>query len=206
MWKSFFLFLTLAASRHAARASELHDLWHGQSLPYSHLPLNHALPGSRSFRVGRLPLIRQRQPSAGNNCRYLIYNMPVLRRSGAAARLSCLHIPVETDTPPHFPLCIGEITPPDIRFFRPFFMLKSKNPNVCNENAAFFQIAFSVKPALRSAYLTRAIIHESWTVCKSFLLRRHHFFVGIFVTIQSGQEKGRRKRCPERHLLQRRGH
>ena len=26
------------------------------------------------------------------------------------------------------------------------------------------------------------------------------------VTIQSGQEKGRRKRCPERHLLQRRGH
>ena len=26
------------------------------------------------------------------------------------------------------------------------------------------------------------------------------------VTIQSGQEKGRRKRCPERRLLQRRGH
>ena len=101
MWKSTFLFPSLTARRQAVRLGELHDLWHGQSLPYSHLPLNDALPGSRSFRVGRLPLIRQQQPSAGNNCRYLIYNVPVLWRSGAAARLSCLHIPVETGTPPY---------------------------------------------------------------------------------------------------------
>ena len=79
------------------RSGELHDVWHGQSLPYSHLPLNDALPGSRSFRVGRLPLIRQQQQQC---CCYLIYNLPVLWRSGAAARWSRLHTPVETLTPP----------------------------------------------------------------------------------------------------------
>ena len=85
------------ANRHAVRSGELHDVWHGQSLPYSHLPLNDALPGSRSFRVGRLPLIRQQQQQC---CCYLIYKLPVLWRSGAAARWSRLHTPVETGTPP----------------------------------------------------------------------------------------------------------
>lgn len=92
------LFPSLTADRHAVRSGELHDVWHGQSLPYAHLPLNDALPGSRSFRVGRLPLIRQQQQQC---CCYLIYNLPVLWRSGAAARLSRLHTPVETLTPPH---------------------------------------------------------------------------------------------------------
>jgi len=80
-------------------------VWHGQSLPYAHLPLNDALPGSRSFRVGRLPLVRQQQQQC---CCYLIYNLPVLWRSGAAARWSRLHTPVETLTPPDVsqsPLC-----------------------------------------------------------------------------------------------------
>ena len=72
-------------------------MWHGRSAPYAHLPLNDALPGSRSFRVGRLPLIRQQQQQC---CCYLIYNLPVLWRSGAAARWSRLHTPVETLTPP----------------------------------------------------------------------------------------------------------
>ena len=59
---------------------------------------------SRPSRLAVLPgrtvaAIRRRQ--ASNNGRYLIYKLPVLRRSGAAARLSCLHIPVETDTPPY---------------------------------------------------------------------------------------------------------
>lgn len=91
------LFPSLTADRHAVRSGELHDVWHGQSLPYAHLPLNDALPGSRSFRVGRLPLIRQQQQQC---CCYLIYNLPVLWRSGAAARWSRLHTPVETLTPP----------------------------------------------------------------------------------------------------------
>ena len=59
---------------------------------------------SRPSRLAVLPgrtvaAIRRRQ--AENNCRYLIYKLPVLRRSGTAARLFCLHIPVETDTPPY---------------------------------------------------------------------------------------------------------
>ena len=72
-------------------------MWHGRSAPYAHLPLNDALLGSRSFRVGRLPLVRQQQQQC---CCYLIYNLPVLWRSGAAARWSGLHTPVETLTPP----------------------------------------------------------------------------------------------------------
>ncbi len=91
------LFPLRTASRHAALSGELHDVWHRQSLLYAHLPLNDALPGSRSFRVGRLPLVRQQQQQC---CCYLIYNLPVLWRSGAAARWSRLHTPVETLTPP----------------------------------------------------------------------------------------------------------
>lgn len=79
--KSSFPFPSLTANRHAARSGELHNVWHGQSLPYAHLPLNDALPGSRSFRVGRLPLIRQQQQQC---CCYLIYKfarfMAVRRR------------------------------------------------------------------------------------------------------------------------------
>ena len=70
--KSSFPFPFQTANRHAVRSGELHDVWHGQSLPYSHLPLNDALPGSRSFRVGRLPLIRQQQQQC---CCYLIYKV-----------------------------------------------------------------------------------------------------------------------------------
>ena len=95
--KSSFVFPFQTANRHAVRSGELHDVWHRQSLLYAHLPLNDALPGSRSFRVGRLPLVRQQQQLC---CCYLIYNLPVLWRSGAAARWSRLHTPVETLTPP----------------------------------------------------------------------------------------------------------
>lgn len=52
-------FPSLQANRHAGRSGELHDVWRRQSLLHAHLPLNDALPGSRSFRVGRPPLIRQ---------------------------------------------------------------------------------------------------------------------------------------------------
>ena len=92
------MFPSPTANRHAAGLGKLHDVWHGQSLPYSHLPLNDALPGSRSFRVGRLPLVRQRQQQC---CCSLIYKLPVFRRSGAVARWSRLHTPVETGTPPN---------------------------------------------------------------------------------------------------------
>ena len=99
------MFPSETAHRHAVSSGKLHDVWHRQSLLYAHLPLNDALPGSRSFRVGRLPLVRQQQQQC---CCYLIYNLPVLWRSGAAARWSRLHTPVETLTPPEVsqsPLC-----------------------------------------------------------------------------------------------------
>ena len=68
-----------------------------------------ASPDSRSplvdarARAAVLPgqtaaLIRQQQQQC---CCYLIYKLPVLWRSGAAARLSRLHTPVETGTPPY---------------------------------------------------------------------------------------------------------
>ena len=99
-----------AASRHADGSGELHDVWHGQSLPYSQLPLNDALPGSRSFRVGRLPLVRQRKQQY--YC-CLIYKLPVFRMTGASARWSRLHIPVETGTPPYIAaLCAPPAAPP----------------------------------------------------------------------------------------------
>ena len=65
------------------RSGKLHNVWHRQSLLYAHLPLYDALPGSRSFRVGRPPLIRQRKQQY--RC-CLIYKVPILWRLGAAAR------------------------------------------------------------------------------------------------------------------------
>ena len=54
-------------------------------------------PGSWSFRGGR-PLIKQRREL---RCRCsLIYKLPVFRMSGASARYSRTHVPVETSTPP----------------------------------------------------------------------------------------------------------
>nr|DAY79703.1 MAG TPA: hypothetical protein [Caudoviricetes sp.] len=43
-------------------------------------------------------LIKQREEQF--RCCSLIYKVPVLWRSGAAARYSCLHTPVETGTSP----------------------------------------------------------------------------------------------------------
>ena len=59
--------------------------------------INDAFPGLWPLRFRRPPLIRQQQQQC---CCYLIYKLPVLWRSGAAARLSRLHTPVETGTPP----------------------------------------------------------------------------------------------------------
>ena len=59
--------------------------------------INDAFPGLWPLRFRRPPLIRQQQQQC---CCYLIYKLPVLWRSGAAARWSRLHTPVETGTPP----------------------------------------------------------------------------------------------------------
>ena len=60
--------------------------------------INDAFPGLWPLRFRRLPLVRQRQQY---DCCQLIFKLPVLWRSGAAARLSSLHTPVETGAAPY---------------------------------------------------------------------------------------------------------
>lgn len=69
----------------------------GNSYPPHGRHINDAFPGLWPLRFRRLPLVRQRQQY---DCCQLIFKLPVLWRSGAAARWSRLHTPVETGTPP----------------------------------------------------------------------------------------------------------
>ena len=69
----------------------------GNSYPPHVRRINDAFPGLRPLRFRRLPLVRQRQQY---DCCQLIFKLPVLWRSGAAARLSSLHTPVETGAAP----------------------------------------------------------------------------------------------------------
>ena len=71
----------------------------GNSYPPHVRRINDAFPGLRPLRFRRLPLVRQRQQY---DCCQLIFKLPVLWRSGAAARLSSLHTPVETGTAPYW--------------------------------------------------------------------------------------------------------
>ena len=71
----------------------------GNSYPPHVRRINDAFPGLRPLRFRRLPLVRQRQQY---DCCQLIFKLPVLWRSGAAARLSSLHTPVETGAAPYW--------------------------------------------------------------------------------------------------------
>ena len=70
----------------------------GNSYPPHVRHINDAFPGLWPLRFRRLPLVRQRQQY---DCCQLIFKLPVLWRSGAAARLSSLHTPVETGAAPY---------------------------------------------------------------------------------------------------------
>ena len=70
----------------------------GNSYPPHVRHINDAFPGLWPLRFRRLPLVRQRQQY---DCCQLIFKLPVLWRSGAAARLSCLRTPVETGAAPY---------------------------------------------------------------------------------------------------------
>ena len=80
-------------------AGQVRVIIHGRvnSFPPHGRHINDAFPGLWPLRFRRLPLVRQQQQQC---CCYLIYKLPVLWRSGAAARWSRLHTPVETGTPP----------------------------------------------------------------------------------------------------------
>ena len=97
MRESSSLFPFQTANRHAVRSGESHDAWAGQLFPASRTPHQRRLPRPVASPVQTAALIRQQQQQC---CCYLIYKLPVLWRSGAAARLSRLHTPVETGTPP----------------------------------------------------------------------------------------------------------
>ena len=71
----------------------------GNSYPPHVRHINDAFPGLWPLRFRRLPLVRQRQQY---DCCQLIFKLPVLWRSGAAARLSSLHTPVETGAAPYW--------------------------------------------------------------------------------------------------------
>ncbi len=71
----------------------------GNSYPPHVRRINDAFPGLRPLRFRRLPLVRQRQQY---DCCQLIFKLPVLWRSGPAARLSSLHTPVETGAAPYW--------------------------------------------------------------------------------------------------------
>ena len=71
----------------------------GNSYPPHVRRINDAFPGLWPLRFRRPPLVRQRQQY---DCCQLIFKLPVLWRSGAAARLSSLHTPVETGAAPYW--------------------------------------------------------------------------------------------------------
>ena len=71
----------------------------GNSYPPHVRHINDAFPDLWPLRFRRLPLVRQRQQY---DCCQLIFKLPVLWRSGTAARLSSLHTPVETGAAPYW--------------------------------------------------------------------------------------------------------
>ena len=87
-----------ADTRRTARFSRVMMRGRGNSYPPHGRHINDALPGLWPLRFGRLPLVRQRQQVY---CCQFIFKLPVLWRSGAAARLSCLCTPVETGAAPN---------------------------------------------------------------------------------------------------------
>ena len=87
-----------AGTAQTARLGRVMMHGRGNSYPPHVRHINDAFPGLWPLRFRRLPLVRQRQQY---ECCQLIFKLPVLWRSGAAARLSSLHTPVETGAAPY---------------------------------------------------------------------------------------------------------
>ena len=87
-----------AGTAQTARLGRVMMHGRGNSYPPHVRHINDAFPGLWPLRFRRLPLVRQRQQY---DCCQLIFRLPVLWRSGAAARLSSLHTPVETGAAPY---------------------------------------------------------------------------------------------------------
>ena len=87
-----------AGTAQTARLGRVMMHGRGNSYPPHVRHINDAFPGLWPLRFRRLPLVRQRQQY---DCCQLIFKLPVLWRSGAAARLSSLHTLVETGAAPY---------------------------------------------------------------------------------------------------------
>ena len=96
-WRSSLLFPTQSEKSQSDGAGESHGAWAGQLFPASRPPHKRRLPRYAASPVQTAALIKQQQQ---NECCYLIYKLPVLWRSGTAARFTCFDNHVETETPP----------------------------------------------------------------------------------------------------------
>ena len=159
MRESSSLFPFQTANRHAVRSSESHDAWAGQLFPASRTPHQRRLPRPVASPVQTAALIRQQQQQC---CCYLIYKLPVLWRSGAAARLSRLHTPVETGTPPRRY---------KLRYAR--FRLTAKAPTAPfvspPRESASLGFARTMRVRLELGSLSRIVTHFYGEMCYDFV-------------------------------------
>ena len=159
MRESSSLFPFQTANRHAVRSSESHDAWAGQLFPASRTPHQRRLPRPVASPVQTAALIRQQQQQC---CCYLIYKLPVLWRSGAAARVSRLHTPVETGTPPR------RYKLRDARF-----RLTAKAPTALfvspPRESASLGFARTMRVRLELGSLSRIVTHFTVEMCYDFV-------------------------------------
>ena len=161
----------------------------GNSYPPHVRRINDAFPGLRPLRFRRLPLVRQRQQY---DCCQLIFKLPVLWRSGAAARLSSLHTPVETGAAPYwgfFGYCSntrGKSVQPHERFSR----CATLGNSVVREGLA--HCAILGNSVVREGLAHCAILGNS-TVHKVFARCAHTTHGNIYICVGEGDPPPRRK-------------
>ena len=161
----------------------------GNSYPPHVRRINDAFPGLRPLRFRRLPLVRQRQQY---DCCQLFFKLPVLWRSGAAARLSSLHTPVETGAAPYwgfFGYCSntrGKSVQPHEGFVR----CTTLGNSVVREGLA--RCAILGNSVVREGLAHCAILGNS-TAHKVFARCAHTTHGNIYICVGEGDPPPRRK-------------
>ena len=146
----------------------------GNSYPPHVRRINDAFPGLRPLRFRRLPLVRQRQQY---DCCQLIFKLPVLWRSGAAARLSSLHTLVETGAAPYwgfFGYCSNT-------------RRKSVQPHEGFSHCAILGNSVVREGLARCAILGNSIAHKVFARCA------HTTHGNIYICVGEGDSPPRRK-------------
>lgn len=146
----------------------------GNSYPPHVRRINDAFPGLRPLRFRRLPLVRQRQQY---DCCQLIFKLPVLWRSGAAARLSSLHTPVETGAAPYW------------RFFG--YCSNTRGKSV-QPHEGFSRYAILGNSVVREGLARCAILGNS-TAHKVFARCAHTTHGNIYICVGEGDPPPHRK-------------